>query len=93
MLLHIVDTLLITGSLPLEHIVNHVLDVSRSGLFFDFGLVLHDSVFELHTQLIFSKSFFIGIDVTSIVIMEDIVEGKRVKRSIEHLFHKTALCL
>ena len=93
MLCHVITTLLITGSFALEHFVDHVLDVSRLGFFFDFGPVLHDSVLELNTQLIPSKGFVVEIDIMFVVIVEDVVNGKRVKRCIEHLFHKLALSL
>ena len=69
------------------------MDVARCSLIFYLGPALHDGVFELHTQLILSKSFFIDIDVTSIVIVEDIVKGKRVIRRKKLLLHMCALLL
>ena len=45
---HVIASLLIAGALTFKHFVNHVLDVTRSGFFFDFGPVLHDGVLELH---------------------------------------------
>ena len=66
------------GSFSLEHIIDHILQVAWLGLLLDFGPVLHDRVFELDTKLVLPQSFQVILIVMLHIIVEDVVERKRV---------------
>ncbi len=53
-LLGIVTTILSTVTLLFQHLVNHILDVSRCGIIFDLSPLLHNSVFEFDSKLVFA---------------------------------------
>ena len=79
--LGIFDSLTITsfaGSFSLEHIIDHILQIARLGLLLDFCPVLHDRVFELDTQLVLPQGFQVILIVMLHIIVEDVVERKRV---------------
>ncbi len=52
LLLGVVAAILGTITLLFQHLVNHILDVSRRGVIFDFSPLLHNSVFEFDSKLV-----------------------------------------
>ena len=73
----------IAGSFALEHVVDHALDVARLRLLLDLRPVLHDRVFEFDAELVPSQRLPVPFDAVPFVVVEDVVESKRVIRPVD----------
>ena len=73
LLLHVVNAVLVTGPLPFEHLVDHVLDITGRGLLFDLGPVLHNGILKLHAQFILLQCALVSFCTVMIIVMEDVI--------------------
>ena len=73
LLFHVVDAVLGTGPLSLEHLVDHVLDIAWSGLFFYFGPMLHNRILKLYSQFILLQCSLVSFCTVMIIVMEDVI--------------------
>ena len=73
LLFHVVNTVFGAGPLSLKHLVDHVLDIARSSLFFYFGPMLHNRILKLHSQFILLQCSLVSFCTVMIVVMEDVI--------------------
>ncbi len=88
LLFGVVVTVLRTITLFLEHLVDHILDVSGSSLLFDLGPLLHDCVFKLDSQLVLAQGLIVGCNRTLFIVVENVIQRERQKRCKELLFNE-----
>ena len=74
LLILVVNASVCTGSLSFEHAVNHVLKAARCRFFLHFGPVLHNRILHLDSQLVPSQCLLVVLQVTFVVVVEDVVQ-------------------
>ena len=55
--------------------------------------MLHDCILELHAELVLPQRLIILFDAISLVVVEDVVEGDRLKRCVKRLLNLAELSL
>ena len=61
LLLGVIISIFGTISLLLEHLVDHILDITWRRVIFNLSPLLHDCVFEFDSQLVFAQGFLVQL--------------------------------
>ena len=86
----VVHALLRAIPLLLQHLVHHLLNVTRRFLFLHLGPLLHDGILELDAEVVFSQGFNVVILRGPNVVVEDVV--KREGQTARELVFDSVAC-
>ena len=87
LLIQEIRSIFLSCALLLEHLIDHVGDVTRLVLLLHDGPLLHDGVLQFDSQLILSQLLCVGRDITAQVVVEDVIKSQRHVRLEQLRFH------
>ena len=76
LLIQEIRSIFLSCALLLEHLIDHVRDVTRLVLLLNDGPLLHDGILQLDSQLVLAQELFVILNVAALIVVEDVIESQ-----------------
>ena len=76
LLIQEVRSIFLSCALLLQHLIDHVGDVTRLVLLLNDCPLLHDGILQLDSQLVLAQELFVILNVGALIVVEDVIESQ-----------------